>query len=143
MSTDGQHPHDPSTPEEAPDSRDGGGVTIGNMSGGSIATGRHGTATSYNTTGTAADPRYTELLRAVRVLRDALPPAADRSADDAALDGELADAEAEIAGSGTADTGRLTRLLGGVRTWLASQGAAVGAMASATAVIQGAAQLLG
>ncbi|MFE0730284.1 hypothetical protein ACFW2X_18940 [Streptomyces antibioticus] len=118
-------------------------VSIGSMSGGSIATGSHGKATSYNTTGAEPDPRHAELLTAIRALREALPSAADRSEVDAVLDGELADAEAEIVGAGTASTGRLTRLLGGVRGWLGSQAAAVGAVASATAVVQGIAQLLG
>ncbi|MFJ4693001.1 hypothetical protein [Streptomyces sp. NPDC088766] len=124
-------------------SSSGGSVNIGSMTGGSVATGSHGTATSYNTTGAGPDPRHAELLAAIRDLRGALPPVADRSAEDATLDGELAEAEAEIAGAGTAGTGRLTRLLGGVRSWLGSQGAAVGAVASATAVVQGVAQLLG
>lgn len=136
MPSDGQ-----STPQEPRGS--GGSVNIGSMSGGSVATGSHGTATSYNTTGAGPDPRHAELLRAIRDLRGALPPVAERSDDDAVLDGELADAEAEIVGSGTAGTGRLTRLLGGVRGWLGSQAAAAGAVASATAVVQGVAQLLG
>ncbi|WP_073492398.1 hypothetical protein [Streptomyces phaeoluteigriseus] len=118
-------------------------MSIGSMTGGSIATGSHGTATSYNTTGAAPDPRHAELLAAIRDLRGALPSVADRSEEDAVLDGELAEAEAEIVGAGTADSGRLTRLLVGVRGWLGSQGAAVGAVASATAVVQGVAQLLG
>ncbi|MGV9943280.1 hypothetical protein [Streptomyces sp. NPDC003401] len=136
MSTSGH-----SGPEQQPGS--GGSVSIGSMTGGSVAAGSHGTATSYNTTGAGADPRHAELLAAIRELRGALPPVADRSVEDATLDGELAEAEAEIAGAGTAGTGRLTRLLGDVRNWLGSQGAAVGAVASAAAVVQGAAQLLG
>ncbi|MEU8651493.1 hypothetical protein [Streptomyces sp. NPDC048737] len=130
-----------SGPEQPPSS--GGSVNIGSMTGGSVATGSHGTATSYNTTGAVVDPRHAELLAAIRDLRGALPPVTDRGAEDATLDGELAEAEAEIVGTGTAGTGRLTRLLGGVRSWLGSQGAAVGAVASATAVVQGVAQLLG
>ncbi|MFF0013737.1 hypothetical protein [Streptomyces sp. NPDC005374] len=135
MSNSGQ-----STPEQEPGS---GGVSIGSMSGGSIATGSHGRATSYNTTGAGPDPRHSELLAAIRELRGALPPVAGRSAEDEALDGELADAEAEIVDTGTADANRLTRLLGGVRGWLGSQAAVAGAIASATAVVQGIAQLLG
>ncbi|MEU0114628.1 hypothetical protein ABZ137_13065 [Streptomyces bobili] len=130
-----------SGPEQPPSS--GGGVSIGSMTGGSIATGSHGMATSYNTTGGGADPRHAELLAAIRDLRGALPPVADRSAVDAVLDGELAEAEAEIVAAGAAGSGRLAQLLGGVRSWLGSQGAAVGAVASATAVVQGVAQLLG
>ncbi|MEU1518397.1 hypothetical protein ABZ490_40700 [Streptomyces sp. NPDC005811] len=134
-----------STPEQQqPGSGSGSGsVSIGSMSGGSIATGSHGRATSYNTTGAGPDPRHAELLAAIRELRGALPPVADRSAEDETLDGELADAEAEITGTGTADASRLARLLGGVRGWLGSQAAAAGAIASATAVVQGIAQLLG
>ncbi|MFR0357605.1 hypothetical protein [Streptomyces sediminimaris] len=135
MSNTGQ-----STPEQQPGN---GAVSIGSMSGGSIATGSHGRATSYNTTGAGPDPRHAELLAAIRELRGALPPVADRSAEDETLDGQLADAEADIADTGTADTNRLTRLLGGVRGWLGSQAAAAGAIASATAVVQGVAQLLG
>ncbi|MFI0084873.1 hypothetical protein [Streptomyces bobili] len=130
-----------SGPEQPPSS--GGGVSIGSMTGGSIATGSHGTATSYNTTGAGPDPRHAELLASIRELRGALPPVADRSEVDAELDGELAEAEAEIVTAGTAGSGRLAQLLGGVRSWLGSQGAAVGAVASATAVVQGVAQLLG
>ncbi|WP_328744863.1 hypothetical protein OHT57_05330 [Streptomyces sp. NBC_00285] len=129
-----------STPEQQPGS---GGVSIGSMSGGSIATGSHGSATSYNTTGAGPDPLYAHLVSSIRELRGALPPVAGRSAEDETLDGELADAEAEIVATGTADANRLTRLLGGVRGWLGSQAAAAGAIASATAVVQGIAQLLG
>ncbi|MET9504207.1 hypothetical protein ABZY42_21225 [Streptomyces sp. NPDC006622] len=134
-----------SSPDSGPEqpSSSGGGVSIGSMTGGSIATGSHGRATSYNTTGEGPDPRHAELLVAIRDLRGALPPVADRSEEDAVLDGELAEAEADIVGAGTAGSGRLTRLLNGVRSWLGSQGAAVGAVASATAVVQGVAQLLG
>ncbi|MCX4238211.1 hypothetical protein [Streptomyces ortus] len=119
-----------------------GSVHIGSMSGGSIATGSHGHATSVNHTASGAAPPYEELLRAIRVLREALP-VQERSAEDRFLDGELADAEGEIVRSGTARPERLARLLVGVRGWLGSQTAAVGAVASATAVVQGIAQLLG
>ena len=119
----------------------GGSVNIGSMSGGSIATGRHGSAISVNRTGVEPDPKQQELLKAIRALREALP-AQGRSAEDTTLDGELAHAEAEIVRDGGATPGRLTRLLTGVRGWLGSQAAAAGAIASATAVVQGIAQLL-
>ena len=112
------------------------------LSGGSIATGSHGSAYSVNRTAAEPDPRHAELLQAIRALREALP-ARERSAEDTTLDGELADAEAEITRTGSAGQERLTRLLTGVRGWLGSQAAAAGAIASATAVVQGIAQLLG
>ncbi|MEU6546214.1 hypothetical protein [Streptomyces sp. NPDC046859] len=128
---------------ERPDAA-GGGVTIGSMSGGSIATGRDGRAVSYNTTGGAAlDTAHQELLAAVRELLAELPDGAGRGADDAALHDELVGLQEEITRSGTAEQGRLTRVLGSVRRWLGSQAAAAGAVASATAVVQGIAQLLG
>jgi hypothetical protein len=133
--------HDgPATPDRPTDAS--GHVSIGAMSGGSIATGSHGSATSYNTTGAAPDARHAELLQAIRDLRAALPDTAERSPQDSALDRELADTEAEIVRTGSAETGRLTGLLGGVRGWLGGQAAAAGAVASATAVVQGIAQLL-
>ncbi|QQM38986.1 hypothetical protein [Streptomyces liliifuscus] len=122
--------------------QDGGGVHIGSMSGGSIATGSQGSAYSVNHTAAEPDVRHEELLGAIRALREALP-ARERSAEDTTLDGELADAEAEITRTGAAGPERLTRLLTGVRGWLGSQAAAAGAIASATAVVQGIAQLLG
>ncbi|MFJ7017731.1 hypothetical protein ACIQUW_05130 [Streptomyces sp. NPDC101117] len=122
----------------------GGGVTIGSMTGGSIATGREGRAVSYNTTGGAPlDTAHQELLTAVRELLAELPEGAGRGADDAALHDELVGLQEELTRSGTAEQGRLTRVLGGVRRWLGSQAAAAGAVASATAVVQGIAQLLG
>ncbi|MFF6996449.1 hypothetical protein ACFY93_16065 [Streptomyces sp. NPDC008313] len=118
-----------------------GGVSIGSMSGGSVATGDHGVANSVNTTSTGPDAAHRELLEAIRALRGQLP-SADRSTEDTALDGELADTEAEIVRAGAVAPARLTRLLAGVRRWLGSQAAAAGAVASATAVVQGIAQLL-
>ncbi|MFD0306554.1 hypothetical protein [Streptomyces sp. NPDC127119] len=119
-----------------------GSVNIGSMSGGSIATGSHGHATSVNRTAAEAALPHEELLQAVRALRAALP-VRERSAEDTSLDGELADAESEIVRTGAAPPERLTRLLVSVRGWLGSQAAAAGAVASATAVVQGIAQLLG
>jgi len=130
------------TPGQPAEDRGSGSVSIGSMSGGSIATGSHGSAISVNRTAAGPDLKHQELLKAIRELRDALP-AQGRSAEDTTLDGELADVEAEIVRSGTAAPGRLTRLLAGVRGWLGSQAAAAGAVASATAVVQGIAQLLG
>ncbi|MFE7071869.1 hypothetical protein ACFU96_17480 [Streptomyces sp. NPDC057620] len=131
-------------PTDGRPAQDGGSgsVNIGSMSGGSIATGSHGHATSVNRTAAEAALPHEELLRAVRALREALP-VGERSAEDMFLDGELADAESEIVRTGVAPPERLTRLLTGVRGWLGSQAAAAGAVASATAVVQGIAQLLG
>ncbi|MGW1957679.1 hypothetical protein ACWCPI_33870 [Streptomyces sp. NPDC001920] len=121
-----------------------GGVSIGRMSGGSIATGSHGQAVSVNTTGVPApDAHHRELLAAVRELLTELPGAGLREAEDSALHAELVGLEAEITRTGTADSGRLTQVLRTVRRWLGSQAAAVGAVASATAVVQAIAQLLG
>ncbi|WP_327596538.1 hypothetical protein [Streptomyces chartreusis] len=121
----------------------GGGVSIGSMSGGSIATGSHGRAFSVNATDATPDARHQELLAAVRELLAELPQQGARAVEDAALHSELVDLEAEITSSGRAESGRLTRVLGSVRRWLGSQAAAAGAVASATAVVQGIAQLLG
>ncbi|MEU4654032.1 hypothetical protein AB0G32_08830 [Streptomyces sp. NPDC023723] len=133
--------HGPDTPDPRTASTSGS-VSIGSMSGGSVATGAHASATSYHTTGAAPDARHAELLDAIRELRAALPSAADRTDADTSLDRELADTAAEIAHTGAAAPARLTRLLGGVRGWLGGQAAAAGAVASATAVVQGIAQLI-
>ncbi|WP_218037998.1 hypothetical protein [Streptomyces lycii] len=111
------------------------------MSGGSIATGRYGTARSVNTTGSAPDPAHRRLLEAIAALRAALP-ADDRSDADTALDGELSRAEDEIAANGTVERSRLADLLDRVSGWLGTQAPAAAAVASATAVVQGIAQLL-
>ncbi|MEW2083620.1 hypothetical protein [Streptomyces sp. NPDC005283] len=131
----------PSEPTGQAGESGGGSVSIQAMSGGSVSTGAYGVATSVNTTAPGPCPEHRELLDAIRALRRALP-GEDRSAEDTALDGELADAEAEIVRDGTADRSRLTKLLVGVRGWLGTNAAAAGAVASATAVVQGIAQLL-
>lgn len=130
------------TPVRAAPDSGYGGVNIGSMSGGSIATGSHGHANSVNHTAAGPTGLHAELLASVRALREALP-VRERTAEDMSLDGELADAEHEILRTGTAPPERLTRLLAGVRGWLGSQAPAAGAVASATAVVQGIAQLLG
>lgn len=130
----------PSRPAERRGETGGGNVSIGAMRGGSVATGSHGVATSVNTTA-GPSPEHRELLDAIRAMRSALP-GENPSAEDRALDGELAEAEAEIVRDGTAARSSLTRLLAGVRGWLGSNAAAAGAVASATAVVQGIAQLL-
>lgn len=139
-----------STPPQSPDNAGPdrepahGGVWINSMSGGSLATGAQGTAISVNQTGgPGLDARHRELLAAVQDLLAELPGQADRGADDTALHDELVGLREEITSSGTAEPGRLTRVLGSVRSWLGSQAAAAGAVASATAVVQGIAQLLG
>ncbi|MCH6162169.1 hypothetical protein [Streptomyces marispadix] len=118
----------------------GGGVHIGNMSGGAIATGAYGQATSYSY---AAPPPQTDeatlaLLDAVRALRADIRvlTATDETA---AVDGELGEIEGEITRSGRAEAGRLARL----RDRLEAGASAVGLLASATAVVQAAAQVLG
>ncbi|MGW7487960.1 hypothetical protein [Streptomyces sp. NPDC054786] len=116
----------------------GNGIHIGSVRG-PVAIGDHNTVT-HNEGGTApaADPAQEELLRAVRALRDDLSRAV-QSPQITALSGELADAETEIADTGAAAPGRLSRL----RTALADAGAVVGLLASGAAVSQAVAALLG
>jgi hypothetical protein len=110
------------------------------MSGGAIATGAHGSAVSY---GHAAPPPQTDeatlaLLEAVRALRADMRVLA-ASEETAAVDGELGEIEGEITRTGRAGQGRLARL----RDRLDAGASAVGLLASATAVVQAAAQILG
>ena len=138
----------PGSPEESaggqsgdgPAEAAGGAVHIGSMSGGAIATGRHGRATSY--TGSAPPPQTDEatraLLEAVRTLRTQMELlAADDDTRD--VDGELNEIEGEITRTGRADRGRLARL----RERLESGSTVVGALASAATVVQAAAGVLG
>ncbi|MFC4492713.1 hypothetical protein ACFPA8_00995 [Streptomyces ovatisporus] len=118
----------------------GGAVHIGSMSGGAIATGRYGRATSY--TYSAPPPQTDEatrvLLDAVRTLRTHMEvlAATDETRE---VDGELDEIEGEITRTGRADRGRLARL----RERLESGSTAVGALASAVTVVQAAAGVLG
>lgn len=117
----------------------GGAVHIGNMSGGAIATGAHGRATSYGNTGPSrTDEATLALLEAVRALRTDMRvlAATDETAE---VDGELGEIEGEIARTGSAGPGRVARL----RDRLEAGASAVGMLASATAVVQAAAQVLG
>lgn len=118
----------------------GGPVHIGSMSGGSIATGRHGQATSYtfNTPPQQTDEATRALLEAVRALRTDMRVLAptDETRD---VDGQLDEIEGEITRTGRADPGRLARL----RERLESGATAIGALASAMTVVQTAAGVLG
>jgi len=122
------------------DGDNGGGahVQIGSISGGSQAFGAQGTAESTNHTVVVSDPQQLHLLTQVRALRGELSRAAERTADDDALDAELGEAEREI-GRGRTDSG----LLGRLRTRLEQYGAAAATAASVTAVIQAIAQITG
>lgn len=126
----------------APASGGGGPVHIGNMSGGSIATGAQGRAVSYSYTYAAPPPHTDEatlaLLEAVRALRTDMRVLAP-SDETAAVDGELDEIEGEITRTGRAGPGGLARL----RDRLEAGASAVGLLASATAVAQAAAQILG
>ncbi|SCK28025.1 hypothetical protein [Streptomyces sp. WMMB 322] len=129
-----------SEPVQEPTAGGGGGaVHIGNMSGGAVATGAHGRATSY---GRAAPPQTDEatlaLLEAVRALRADMRVLAATD-ETTAVDGELGEIEGEITRTGRAGPGRLTRL----RERLETGASAVGMLASAAAVVQAAAQVLG
>ncbi|RAJ71765.1 hypothetical protein K378_00585 [Streptomyces sp. Amel2xB2] len=131
----------PPDPAPAPASGGGGGaVHIGSMSGGAIATGAHGQAVSHSH---AAPPPQTDeamlaLLEAVRALRTDMRVLAS-SGETAAVGGELDEIEDEITRTGRAGTGRLARL----RERLETGASAVGLLASATAVVESAAQILG
>lgn len=118
----------------------GGPVNIGSMSGGAIATGAHGRAVSY---GHPAPPPQTDeatlaLLQAVRALRADLR-VLTASDETAAVDGELDEIEGEITRTGQAGSGRVSALRDRLRTGAS----AVGLLASATTVVQAAAQVLG
>jgi hypothetical protein len=118
----------------------GGAVHIGSMSGGAIATGSHGRATSHTRQGgpASADEATAALLEAVRALRADMRVLAAND-DTRAVDGELDEIEGEITRTGRADRGRLDRL----RERLQSGSTAVGALASAVTVAQAAAGVLG
>ncbi|MGH3325999.1 MAG: hypothetical protein ACRDOV_16460 [Streptomyces sp.] len=120
----------------------GGGVHIGSMSGGAIATGKHGQASStsytYNAPPQQTDEATCALLEAVRALRTDMRvlAATDETRD---VDGELGEVEGEITRTGRADPGRLARL----RDRLEAGATAIGLLASAATVVQAAAQVLG
>lgn len=118
----------------------GGAVHIGNMSGGAIASGAHGQATSYSYAAPPPQPDEATLalLEAVRALRADLRARAHDN-EIASVDGELAAVEGEITSTGRAGPGRLA----GLRDRLEASASVVGLLASATAVVQAAAQVLG
>lgn len=114
-----------------------GGVSVGSMTGGAVAAGREASAVDASRQLISASP---ELVTAIRLLRAQLPLLA-RTEDDGidAVDGELADVAGEIDRTGQAERGRLERL----RSLLVSGSTAAGGLASAFAVVQAIAQLLG
>ncbi|WP_181766094.1 hypothetical protein [Streptomyces albidus (ex Kaewkla and Franco 2022)] len=120
----------------------GGAVHIGSISGGSVATGRHGRATStsytYNSPPQQTDEATLALLEAVRALRADMSVLA-ASDETRGVDGELGEIEGEIARTGRTDPTRLARL----RERLESGASAIGLLASAATVAQAAAQVLG
>ncbi|MFC8126201.1 hypothetical protein [Streptomyces sp. NPDC057302] len=123
------------------DGESGGGahVQIGSITGGSQAFGSHGKAESTNHTVVVSDPKQQHLLTQVRALRGELGRAAERTAQDDALDAELGEVEREIGRAGQGDRGLLDRL----RTRLEQYGAAAATAASVTAVLQAIAQITG
>jgi hypothetical protein len=126
--------------EEDAASSGGGAVHIGSMSGGAIATGRHGRAVShlYGTPPSGTDEATLALLEAVGTLREHLRLLAP-DADTAVADGELAEVQAGITADGRAEPGLLER----VRIRLESTGSAVATLASAAGVVEAIAGILG
>ena len=118
----------------------GGSVHIGSMSGGAIATGRHGkaTSTSYTGNGPQTDEATLALLAAVRDLRADMGVLA-ASDETRAVGGELDEVEGEITRTGRADATRLARL----RERLEPGATAIGLLASAATVVQAVGQVLG
>ncbi|MCX5392695.1 hypothetical protein [Streptomyces sp. NBC_00094] len=115
-----------------------GGIHVTNTSG-NVTIGDHNTVTTtVSGAQPARDPQQEELLQAVRRLRADLGGVV-ASEQTTVLDGELADAEDEIEGTGRAGTGRLTRL----RQALVDAGAVTGILASGVAVGQAVGALLG
>lgn len=115
----------------------GGGIHIRNVQG-AFAIGDNNSVVNQQAGAAPRDPAQEELLRAVRELRadlERLVPD-DRTA---VLDAELAAAQGEIEEAGQAGTGRLERL----RQVLAHAGEVTGLLASAAAVAQAVAGLLG
>ncbi|MEU6980088.1 MULTISPECIES: hypothetical protein [unclassified Streptomyces] len=119
-------------------SRPAGGISITNTQG-NVTIGDQNTV-SYTVHGTQPerDAAQEELLQAIRRLRGDLGGVV-ASEQTAALDAELSDAEDEIEGTGSAGTGRLTRL----RQALTDAGAVTGILASGVAVGQAVGALLG
>ncbi|MFD9910772.1 hypothetical protein [Streptomyces sp. NPDC059063] len=120
------------------DAHTGGGATvnINAINGGSQAFGDHGRAESTNYTTVVASQEYASLLTAVRGLRRGLGQE-ERTPEDDALDGELADVEGEITRTGRSGGGPLRRL----RDRLADYAPAATTAGAVTAVLQALAQL--
>ncbi|WP_030754132.1 hypothetical protein [Streptomyces griseus] len=120
------------------DERLRGGIRITNTQG-NVTIGDDNTVThTVHIGGGARDPRQEELLQAVRRFRTDLRAVVETERT-AALDGELAETEAEIERTGEAAPGRLARL----RQALADAGDVAGLLASGVAVGQVLGSLLG
>ncbi|MFF6789470.1 hypothetical protein ACVW0K_004423 [Streptomyces filamentosus] len=114
------------------------GIRITNTQG-NVTIGDDNTVTNtVHVGGGPRDPRQEELLRAVRRFRTDLRAVVETE-ETAALDGELAETEAEIERTGEAAPGRLARL----RQSLADAGDVAGLLASGVAVGQVLGTLLG
>ncbi|MFI9305221.1 hypothetical protein [Streptomyces triculaminicus] len=111
-----------------------GGIAIGEMTGGAAAAGREARAVDASRRLLTVSP---ELLAAVRDLRLDLPRFA-RTEPLAELEEELKGLEEDARQDGRTRGGRLTRL----RELLTGGATAVGALASAAAVVQAISQLL-
>ncbi|MFF1379306.1 hypothetical protein [Streptomyces sp. NPDC058308] len=142
------HGPDPGGTDEPPRRVAGsssGNITITTMHGGAVASGPGAQAVHTTRDGVTLGPDIAALLTAVRTLRDQLPllapgaPDPDRVDPAAELDGQLALVEEEIATTGRPEQGRLERL----RAYLETGTSAAGGLASAVAVVQAIAQLLG
>ncbi|NBM20229.1 hypothetical protein [Streptomyces sp. GC420] len=119
-----------------PQGPQGGGIHIGSVRG-AFAIGDRNTVTS-NAAPAGSDAAQEELLLAVRELRADLARLVATPQTEA-LAGELAETEEEIANTGRAGTGRLTRL----RASLQDAATATGMLASGVAVGQAVGALLG
>ncbi|MCZ4120679.1 hypothetical protein [Streptomyces sp. H39-S7] len=114
-----------------------GGISVGTMSGGAVAAGRDSRAVDASHQLISASP---ELMTAVRLLRAQLPLLARTEGDRLdEVEGELAGVSGELDRTGRAERGRLERL----RALLVGGSTAAGGLASALAVVQAIAQLLG
>lgn len=116
-----------------------GSVSIGgDAEGVAISTGDHGTARFEASSDTVRDERYRELLEQVRLLRQQLPLFAGAEGI-AEVEAELVEAEEEITRTGAAAPGLLHRL------WerLERAHTALGALTSATALVETVRQLTG
>ncbi|MEU2512733.1 hypothetical protein [Streptomyces syringium] len=135
---DGQGAEQGSGPVVVPQSvPEDGGVAVGAMSGGAVATGPDAEAVYASRQLLSASP---ELLAAVRLLRQQLPLLARTEGDGLdRCEGQLAELEEEVVRTGRAERGRLVRL----RALLTGGATTAGGLASAIAVVQAISGLLG